>query len=99
MALSTPHAFTFDYDAEGDVLYVSLAEPQAALSVEVEPDVLLRYVPPHLQVVGITFLNFRRRFPDFDPTHTPSWVDVVVEDCVRKYPTVPGEMASPIEVV
>lgn len=89
MALSTPRSFTFDYDTQGDVLYVSFTEPQAALSLEVEPDVLLRYVPPELEIVGITFLNFRRHFPALDPTHTPPCVTMVVEDVVRKYPTVP----------
>lgn len=89
MALSTPHSFTFDYDTQGDVLYVSLTEPQPALSLEVEPDVLLRYIPPYLEVVGITFLNFRRHFPALEPGDMTSCVTVVVEECVRKYPTVP----------
>ena len=89
MALSTPRAFTIDYDAQGDVLYVSLTAPQPALSLEVEPDVLLRYVPPGLKVVGITFLNFLMHFPGPDPKTTLAHATTVVEGILRKYPKVP----------
>jgi hypothetical protein len=89
MALSTTRAFTFDYDAQGDVLYVSFTAPQAALSLEVEPDVLLRYVPPSLNIVGITFLNFLAHFPGSDPKTAPACVTAVVDDILRKYPKVP----------
>ena len=89
MALSTTRAFTLDYDAQGDVLYVSLAAPQPALSLEVEPDVLLRYVPPGLDVVGITFLNFLTHFPGSDPKTALGHATAVVDDIWRKYPQVP----------
>lgn len=90
MALNAPRLFTCDYDMQGDILYVSLTEPQPALSVEIEPDVLLRYTPPNLEIVGITFLNFRTHFPALDPTHALSGVNRVVEDFVHKYPQVPS---------
>jgi hypothetical protein len=89
MTLNTPRALTTDYDAQGDVLYVSLAAPQPALSLEVEPDVLLRYVPPSLEVVGITFLNFLRHFPGLDPEAALAHVTAVAEAVLRKYPKVP----------
>jgi hypothetical protein len=63
MAVNVKPMFTLDYDAQGDVIYASMPAPQPALSVEVEPDVLLRYVPPSLEGVGCTFINFLRHFP------------------------------------
>ena len=87
MALT--RAFTLDYDAQGDVLYVSLTAPQPALSLEVEPDVFFRYVPPGLEVVGITFLNFLMHFPGPDPKTTPTHATAVVEDILQKYPKIP----------
>jgi len=80
---------THDYDAQGDVFYVSLTAPQVALSLEVESDVLLRYVPPSFDVVGITFLNFLAHFPGSDPKTAPACVTAVVDDILRKYPKVP----------
>jgi len=89
MALITTRAFTLDYDAQGDVLYVFFTAPQPALSLEVEPDILLRYVPPSLDVVGMTFLNFLTHFPGSDPETAIERATAVVDDIVRKYPKIP----------
>jgi uncharacterized protein YuzE len=69
MALRSASEFVLDYDQEGDVLYASLGPPQPAISDEVDDDILLRYCPPHRQVVGITILNFRRHFPSEDTAY------------------------------
>jgi uncharacterized protein YuzE len=89
MALKTESVWQLDYDARGDVLYASLGAPQPALSYEIEPDVLLNYVPPHPQVVGITVLNCLRHFPRRDMTPIDSHAATVVEEVYRKYPRVP----------
>jgi len=54
------------YDREGDVLYLSVGEPQEAISKEIGEDILLRINPTTGKVVGITVLNFVSRFSDLD---------------------------------
>ncbi|MCZ7540356.1 MAG: DUF2283 domain-containing protein [Anaerolineae bacterium] len=50
------------YDAEGDVLYLSIGEPRPAISQEVGDDVLLRIDPNTGEIVGLTVLNLSSRF-------------------------------------
>jgi uncharacterized protein YuzE len=50
------------YDAEGDVLYLSIGEPRPAISQEVGDDVLLRIDPETSEIVGLTVLNLSSRF-------------------------------------
>jgi hypothetical protein len=80
-----------DYDAENDVLYASLSTPQAALSHELIEDVLLRYIPPSPEVVGITIINFLQHYPLQDTAQVLSAARAVVEDLLEKYPSVPLE--------
>jgi uncharacterized protein YuzE len=82
MALGSTSELRLDYDQEGDVLYASFGPPQAAISDEVDDDILLRYCPPSPQVVGITILNFRRRFPSEDAAD-------VIQRLLQKYPMIP----------
>ena len=78
-----------DYDAENDVLYASLGTPQAALTYAMMEDVLLRYIPPSPDVVGITIINFRRHYPLEDMASILSTAQVVVKDLLEKYLHVP----------
>ncbi len=50
------------YDEEGDILDISLGEPQQAISKEVEDDFFLRVKPDTQEVVGFSILNFRKWF-------------------------------------
>lgn len=52
------------YDDEGDILDVSLGEPEKAISKEVEDDFFLRVNPVSGEVVGFSMLNFRKWFKD-----------------------------------
>lgn len=52
------------YDEEGDILDVSLGEPEEAISREVEDDFFLRIKPDSGDVVGFSILNFRKWFKD-----------------------------------
>lgn len=63
MALMADPVWDVDYAEEVDVLYAARGAPQPAASVEVQDDVLLRYVPPYPEVVGITILNFQQHYP------------------------------------
>ena len=53
-----------NYDPKGDVLYISFGEPRAALSVEVEDGEFLRVDPETRQPVGITVVDFYKRFSE-----------------------------------
>lgn len=53
---------TFFYDKEGDVLYITIGEPQVAVSREMDNDVLVRIQPDTGKIVGMTVLNFASRF-------------------------------------
>jgi uncharacterized protein YuzE len=51
----------WDYDAEADVLYLSLGTPRAAEGVDVGEGVVLRYDPEQREVVGLTVVGLRAR--------------------------------------
>lgn len=52
---------SWDYDEEGDVLYISVGQPRPALGIDIGEGVLLRYDEAKHEVVGITVLSLRRR--------------------------------------
>ncbi|MCR4321644.1 MAG: DUF2283 domain-containing protein [Candidatus Brocadiaceae bacterium] len=52
------------YDEEGDILDVSIGEPENAISKEVEDDFSLRIKPDSGEVIGFSILNFRKWFKD-----------------------------------
>ena len=78
-----------------EMSFTPWCRPQPALSVEVEPDVLLRYVPPRLEVVGCTLINFLTHFPCPPPKTPLEHAMAVVEELLRKYPQVPCEGMLP----
>ena len=51
----------FFFDKEGDVLDISLGEPEEAISREVEDDIIVR-INTKNEIVGLTVLNFEKRF-------------------------------------
>jgi uncharacterized protein YuzE len=55
--LSFDHA---DYDAENDVLYLHLGEPQVGEGEETPEGHVIRYAPDTNQVVGLTILGARQ---------------------------------------
>ena len=52
------------YDDEGDILDISIGEPEEAVSKEVEDDLFLRINPISGEIVGFSMLNFRKLFKD-----------------------------------
>ncbi len=50
------------FDKEGDVLDISIGDPREAISKEVGDDILIRVAPKTNEVLGITILNFEKRF-------------------------------------
>lgn len=57
---------TMFYDREADVLYITVGEPQEAVSREMGNDVLLRVHPKTGKIVGLTVLNFVSRFSNLN---------------------------------
>ncbi len=55
-----------DYQADVDLLYAWIGEPQAAENIEVEPGIYVRVVPTTKQVVGIEVIDCAERF-QLDP--------------------------------
>jgi hypothetical protein len=49
-----------DYDAENDVLYLHVGEPQAAEGEETPEGHVLRYAPGTPRIVGLTVLGAQR---------------------------------------
>ena len=89
MAVTDTSSWDLDYDEEVDVLYASRGAPQPAASFEVIDDVLLRYVPPRPEVVGITIVNFLKYFPNVEAKPFQAHATAVIDELFRKYPTVP----------
>ncbi len=54
-------ALIYTYDKKRDVLYVSVGEPQEAISREVQPGIFVHLHPRTRKVVGYTLLDFQRR--------------------------------------
>jgi len=52
------------YDDVGDILDISIGDPEEAISREVEEDFFLRVNPESGEVVGFSILNFRKWFKD-----------------------------------
>ena len=52
------------YDDEGDVLDISMGDPEEAISKEIEDDFFLRVNSVSGEVVGFSILNFRKWFKD-----------------------------------
>jgi uncharacterized protein YuzE len=59
--LEKPARIDWDYDADADVLYLSLGEPRQALGIDVGDGVVLRYDETAKEVVGLTLIGLRAR--------------------------------------
>jgi uncharacterized protein YuzE len=51
----------WDYDEEGDVLYLSIGKPRKATGVDIGQGVVVRYDEGKREVVGLTILGVRAR--------------------------------------
>lgn len=52
----------FYYDKKGDILDISIGRPRKAISREEGDDILVRVLPNTNEMVGLTILNFEKRF-------------------------------------
>ena len=51
----------WDYDEESDVLYISIGEPQKAVSVDIGEGAVVRYIEATGEVVGLTLIGVKER--------------------------------------
>jgi uncharacterized protein YuzE len=59
--LEKPGTLEWNYDAEADVLYLSLGSPRTAEGVDVGEGVVVRYDPEQREVVGLTVVGMRAK--------------------------------------
>jgi uncharacterized protein YuzE len=57
-------ALSIDYDSTADILYISFGKPKAAICVEVNDGDLVRVDAYTDEVVGITIIDFKKRYID-----------------------------------
>ncbi len=56
-----PASITWDYDADADVLYLSVGEPRAAVGIDIGDGLVLRYDETLQEVAGLTVIGLRER--------------------------------------
>ena len=59
--LETEEGLDWDYDAEADVLYISVASPKPALGIDVGEGVIVRYDELRNEVVGLSIIGIREK--------------------------------------
>jgi uncharacterized protein YuzE len=52
---------SWDYDEDGDVLYISIGEPVKAVGLDVGEGVIVRYQEQTGDVVGLTIIGVKQR--------------------------------------
>ncbi|MDI6642414.1 MAG: DUF2283 domain-containing protein [Elusimicrobiota bacterium] len=53
---------SISFDKEADVMYLSFGEPAKAEGEEIEEGVFARYDPKSRKLVGLTVVNFSKKF-------------------------------------
>ncbi len=53
---------SISYDRDGDVVYFAFGEPTEAVGEEIEEGIFARYNPQTEELVGLTIINFSRKF-------------------------------------
>ena len=59
--LETEKDLDWNYDAEADVLYISVAAPRLALGIDVGEGVIVRYDELRNEVVGLSIVGIREK--------------------------------------
>jgi len=52
---------SWEYDEEGDVLYISVGESRPAIGLDIGEGVIIRYDEKQKEIVGITIIGIRER--------------------------------------
>lgn len=67
------------YDKVADVLYMTFGEPQKGVAEETESGILIRRHPESKQIIGITIIDFEKRFSG----NTEKSLPITLEDVVN----------------
>jgi uncharacterized protein YuzE len=59
---SSVETLRVSYDTKGDVVYLSFGEPRAAIGVEAQNGVVVRFDEETGDIVGATIIDFSKRF-------------------------------------
>lgn len=51
----------WDYDAEADVLYISIGEPKIAEGIDIGEGIIVRLSPEDNEVVGLIIIGLNKR--------------------------------------
>jgi uncharacterized protein YuzE len=51
----------WEYDEEGDVLYISIGNPKKALGIDIGEGIVVRYREDAREIVGLTILGVKER--------------------------------------
>ncbi len=51
----------WEYDAEADVLYISVGEPRNAEGMDIGEGIIARVEPQTMEVIGLTIIGLRQR--------------------------------------
>ena len=70
----------FFYDKEGDILDISLGEPEKATSREIGDDTIIR-INERDEIVGVTILNFEKRFEKSNLEYLPLYAKFSLIQC------------------
>jgi uncharacterized protein YuzE len=62
--LEKQKSLNWEYDAEADVLYISVGKPQKAEGLDVGEGLIIRLNPKEMKMVGLTVIgcSYSRRF-------------------------------------
>lgn len=82
----------FGFDKEADVLYLSIGIPQkGAMYVELDNDQILRVYPKTKEILGLTIMNFSKKFSTKKPfASVPLIANLVPEKRIEKLVEMPG---------
>lgn len=68
-----PRLLRFEYGRKRDMLYISVADPDPALSIDLGDGMWMRFVPSTREVVGFEVEAFERVFLRNHPALVASW--------------------------
>lgn len=82
----------FGFDKEADVLYLSIGIPQkGAMYVELDNDQILRVHPKTREVLGLTIMNFSKKFSMKKPfASVPLIANLIPEKKIEELVKMPG---------
>ena len=59
LMMEKPEQVSWEYDKEGDVLYISFGKPQPALGLDLGSGIVARYLEKSHKVVGFTIVGLK----------------------------------------